>query len=81
MALSIYTHQISNPESTAGSFALDGTPASSYNVALDLIGGTAQSLNGDFGVDGTRIVWDSTAYGLNGELATNDIVRVIYDRS
>jgi hypothetical protein len=81
MALSVYTHQISNPESSAKAFDLDGTPVSGYNVALDLIGGTAQSLNGDFGVDGTKIVWDSTAYGLNGQLSTNDIVRVIYDRS
>ena len=82
MSLSVFTHQITGPENTAKAFFLDGTAISSSNVALDLVGGTAQSLNGDFGVDssGTRIRWN-TPYALSSQLATNDIVRVIYDRS
>lgn len=60
---------------------LTGTPLDSNNVALDLIGGTAQALNGDFAVDTTRVKWDSTSYGLYSLLAANDKLRVIYDRS
>ena len=82
MSLSVYTHQI---DSTVNkSFYLDGTATSSSNVALDLIGGTSQSLSGDFGVEtdgtGTRIIWDAP-YGLYDQLMVKDIVRVIYDRS
>jgi len=60
---------------------LGGTPVVSTNVALDVISGTAQALTGDFGVDGTNIVWDSTSYNLNGQLGTGDKLRVIYDKS
>ena len=61
---------------------LAGTPLSASNVAMDTIGGTAQSLNGDFAVDGTKIRWDG--YGLDGtygQLLNGDNIRVIYDRS
>ena len=61
--------------------ALNGTPISATNVAMDLIGGTAQALTGDFAVDGTRVKWDSPSYGLYNQLAMGDKVRVIYDRS
>lgn len=60
---------------------LSGTPVVSDNVAMDLIGGSAQALNGDFGVDGTKVVWDDTSYGLYSLLATDDKIRIIYDRS
>lgn len=58
---------------------LSGTPSSSA-VAMDLIGGTAQAISGDFGVSGNQIKWDGT-YALNGVLAKDDKVRVIYDRA
>ena len=65
--------------------SLSGYPVVSTNVALDVVSGTAQALtdgSGDFGVDGTRIVWDNTNYGLNQEgLTTGDKLRVIYDKS
>lgn len=61
--------------------ALGGTPVTSNNVALDVISGTAQALTGDFGVDGTNVVWDSTSYNLNGQLASGDKLRIIYDKS
>lgn len=60
---------------------LGGTPVVSTNVAMDIISGTAQALTGDFGVDGTNVVWDSTSYNLNGQLSTGDKLRVIYDKS
>ncbi len=60
---------------------LGGTPVVTDNVALDLIGGTAQALSGDFGVDSTSVRWDNTSYNLNGVLATGDKLRVIYDKS
>lgn len=60
---------------------LAGVPITASNVALDTIGGTAQSLNGDFGVDGTNIKWDNTNFGLYYQLSTADNIRVIYDRS
>ena len=60
---------------------LAGVPISASNVAMDTIGGTSQSLNGDFGVDGTIIKWDNTSYKLYDQLSTFDIIRIIYDRS
>ena len=60
---------------------LVGTPVVPDNVAVDLVGGTAQALTGDFGMDGTRILWDNTSYNLNGLMATGDKLRAIYDRS
>jgi len=61
---------------------LDGVPLTPDNVALDTIGGTAQALNGDFGVDGTMIRWDSTIYNLYYQnFDAGDKLRIIYDRS
>jgi len=61
--------------------SLSGTPVVADNIAIDLVGGTAQALSGDFGIDGTKILWDSTSYNLNGLMATGDKLRAIYDRS
>jgi len=61
--------------------SLAGTPLSSNNVAMDLIGGTAQALTGDFGVDGTDITWDGVSYGLYNMMSSGEKVRVIYDKS
>ena len=61
--------------------SLSGTPVVSTNVALDIISGTAQALTGDFGVDGTNVVWNSPSYNLYGLLAETDKLRVIYDRT
>jgi hypothetical protein len=60
---------------------LSGTPTVTDNVAMDLIGGTAQAINGDFAVDGTRVKWDSTSYNLYSQLGVGDKIRVLYDRS
>lgn len=66
---------------------LSGVPADASNTAMDIIGGTAQlrcftpSSGCDFAVDGTRIRWDDSSYGLYGLLGTGDKVRIIYDRS
>ena len=58
------------------------TPVSSTNVAVDSIGGTAQAINSDFAVDGTKIKWDTTQYNLFFEpMNAGDVLRVIYDRS
>ena len=69
-----------SPTDAANKFVtLSGTPLSSSNVAMDTIGGTAQSLNGDFAVDSSKIKWDG--YGLDGVLASADNIRIIYDKS
>jgi hypothetical protein len=81
MAVDIFTHELSYADSSNMRFSLDGTPVSPMNVALDLVGGTAQAINGDFGVKGNQIVWDNSSYALNAWLSTYDVVRVIYDRS
>ena len=81
MSLDIYTYQLSLTDSSNMYISLDATPVSSANVALDMIYGTAQAINSDFRVDGTKIAWDSPAYNLYSQIATGDIVRVIYDRS
>lgn len=59
--------------------SLDGIPLTADSVALDMIGGTAQYLNGDFAVDGTKVTWNG--YALDGTMSIGDKVRVIYDRS
>lgn len=59
----------------------DGTPASPSNVALDIIGGSAQHLNGDFTVSGATIRWDYTASPLYNLIIDGDKLRIIYDRS
>jgi len=71
---------LNSSEASAKMFALDGS-ALTDAVAMDTIGGTAQSLTGDFAVDGTFIRWDSPSYGLYNQLAEDDAVRVIYDKA
>lgn len=72
---------LDSTEATNKFIELGGVPVSSTNVALDLIGGSAQALTGDFAIDGTNIKWDSTSYDLYLLLTTGDKLRVIYDKS
>jgi hypothetical protein len=72
---------LSSSDSANRFITLAGVPVSPNNVAMDLIGGTAQALIGDFGVDSTKVKWDSTDYRLFNEIMAGDRVRVIYDRS
>jgi len=81
MSLEVDYFTLSAQDSSNRFLPLSGTPVSTTNVAMDLIGGTAQAMAGDFGVDGTRVVWDSTAYQLYNQISAGDRVRVIYDRS
>lgn len=81
MSFEVEYFTLSPVDATNGYLSLNGVPASSTNVAMDLIGGTAQALSGDFAVDGTRIRWDNTSYNLYDQMATGDKVRIIYDRS
>lgn len=60
---------------------LSGSPISGNDVALDLVGGTAQALTSDFMVDGTRVKWDFTTSPLYTDMSNGDRLRVIYDRS
>lgn len=73
--------QLSSAQAAARAVALDGTPVSAGNVALDTIGGTSQALNGDFGVAGNIITWNDASFGLYSQLSSGDNLRVIYDRS
>ncbi len=81
MAFEVEYFELSPSDATNEYVSLGGVPVVADNVAIDLVGGTAQALTNDFAVDGTRIVWDSTSYNLNGLLATGDKMRAIYDRS
>lgn len=81
MSFEVEYFTLSPTDATNGYLSLSGVPASSTNVAMDLIGGTAQALNGDFEVDGTQIRWDNTSFNLYGQMASEDKVRIIYDRS
>ena len=81
MSFEVEYFTLTPTDSTNEYISLGGTPIVSNNVALDLIGGTAQALSGDFAVDSTSVRWDSTTYNLNGQLVTGDKLRVIYDKS
>ncbi len=81
MSFEVEYFTLSLVDATNEYVGLGGTPLVSNNVALDVISGTAQALTGDFGVDGTNVVWDSTSYNLNGQLVFGDKLRVIYDKS
>jgi len=84
MAFEVDYFTLSVPEATNQYVTLSGTPTDSSNVAMDLIGGTAQLLKavkGDFGVTANTVRWDSTIFNLNGVLTIGDKIRVIYDRS
>ena len=89
MAFEVQYFTLDSTDATNMYVSLDGVPVSGRNVALDIISGTAQMLEltsgvpaNDFGVDGTRIRWDSTVYNLyDSTLIPGDELRVIYDRS
>jgi len=81
MAFTVDYSTLSLADATNGFISISGTPLLSDNVAMDLIGGTAQAINGDFAVDGTTIRWDSTVYSLYGMLSDGDQIRVIFDKS
>ena len=81
MSFEVEYFTLTGADATNEYLELTGTPIVPDNVAVDLVGGTAQALTGDFGMDGTRILWDNTSYNLNGLMAENDKVRAIYDRS
>ena len=81
MTFDVEYFTLSAADATNEYLELTGTPIVPDNVAIDLVGGTAQALTSDFGVDGTKILWDSTSYNLNGLMAEGDKVRAIYDRS
>lgn len=81
MSFEVEYFTLSATDATNEYVALGGIAVSPANVALDVIGGTAQALTGDYGADATSVRWDSAAYNLNGALAEADKIRVIYDRS
>ena len=83
MAFEVEYFDLSGADATInyGVSLQDGTPMDSSNVAMDIIGGTSQFLysnSGDFGVDGTEIMW-SNGYGLYNRLSAGDKIRIIYD--
>jgi len=88
MAFEVQYFTLDSTDATNMYVSLDGLPVSERNVALDIISGTAQMLEytsgtptNDFGVDGSRIRWDSTDYNLyDSTLIPGDQLRVIYDR-
>lgn len=55
---------------------LPKAPKAPEKVTLDVIGGSAQSLNTDFVVSAASIQW--TAMGLETVLSVNDKVRIIF---
>lgn len=85
MSFEVEYFTLESVDATNEYVSLSGTPIISTNVALDIISGTAQLLTdgtvGDFGMDGTKVIWDSTSYTLNGQLVIGDKLRVIYDKS
>lgn len=81
MAFTVVYRTLDTTEASNEQVVLAANPSSPTQVAMDLIGGTAQSLNGDFGVSDSTVRWDSTAYNLNGMLLLGDKIRIIYDCS
>jgi len=56
--------------------ALANTPYSASEVAMDIIGGTAQIYDTDYTVSGTNLVWDGL--DLDGVIEAGDKMRVFY---
>ena len=84
MAFEVEYFTINPTQSAAKSVDMTGTPVDTADVVMDLIGGTAQAINGDFGVDSTtdsttRVKWGG--FNLDGTLTTGDNIRLIYDQS
>ena len=63
-------------EESAKAMTLAALPSSPAKVMLDLIGGTAQIYNTDFVVTGSTLSW--SGLGLDGLIASGDVVRVMY---
>ena len=87
MSFESFYYTIQPADVTSASFMLDGTFIPSFNnvypnVALDIIGGTAQMAGVDFTSNSfnTVISWAGKP-GLDGTMAAGDQVRVIFDRS
>lgn len=81
MSFEVDYFTLSPADATNEYVVLNGIPVDSSNVAMDIIGGTAQALIGDFGVTDSTVHWDNTSYGLNGMLDSSDNIRIIYDKS
>ena len=85
MSLEVEYFQLDSTDVSNKYVTLAGTPMDALNVAMDTIGGTAQARNNDFGVDTTTAAPTSYVrwggYVLDGQLALNDRIRIIYDRS
>ena len=79
MSFTVDYNTLSSSDASNKFISLTGVPLDATQVAMDLIGGTAQAWNGDFIVDGTKVRWDG--YALDGTLSTGDKIRTIYDRS
>jgi hypothetical protein len=87
MSFEVFYWQLNSTDVLNKYVQLDGTFVGVNNVALDLIGGTAQMVNASLPADGdfyttggdTRISWAGTA--LDGIMASGDQLRVIFDRS
>jgi hypothetical protein len=74
-------YTLSSTDATNRYLNLDGTPSSYSNVAMDLIGGTAQGLVTDFTVSGITVRWDYSSSLLYNQLSTGDNIRIIFDRT
>lgn len=74
---------LSSSDATSKSVQLTtGVPSDSSDVALDLVGGSAQAIGTDFVVvDSTTVSWDYTNSSLYYLTVTGDQMRVIYDKS
>jgi hypothetical protein len=82
MTLAVEYFTLTPVDATNQYISLNGVPVAPTSVALDIVSGTCQALPGDFGVDGTKVVWDNPIYRLNSSsVEAGDEFRVIYDRS
>lgn len=85
MAFEVDYFTLSALDATRKYVILTGVPSTPTDVAMDLIGGTAQYTSStaiplrDFIVDSTKLTWGG--YGLDGTMSIGDQVRVIYDRT
>lgn len=61
---------------TAANFTLAATPAEPTKVLVDVIGGTSQQQGVDYTISGST--FDFSGLGLDGILASGDVVRVQY---
>lgn len=64
-------------QEAAKEVTLANSPDTSSKVILDVVGGTSQHFGVDYTVSGTTLSWNGL--GLDGILAENDVLRIIYD--